>query len=112
MVTSAVSIPKERVANFCNRWRIQELALFGSVLRKDFNAGSDVDVLVIFTDDTAWGLLDHIQMEREFAGLFEREVDLISRRAVEQSHNWMRRREVLDNAQVVFSAREAAYALG
>ncbi len=110
MHTSALSIPKERLADFCNRWRIQELALFGSVLRKDFTADSDVDVLVTFTDDTEWSLLDHIQMERELASLFEREVDLISKRAVEQSHNWMRRREILDNAQVLFSVREATYA--
>lgn len=110
MYTSALSIPKERLADFCSRWRIQELALFGSVLREDFTAGSDVDVLVTFTDDTEWSLLDHIQMERELASLFGREVDLISRRSVEQSHNWMRRHEILDNAQVLFSVRGATYA--
>ncbi|MCP4166362.1 MAG: nucleotidyltransferase [Chloroflexi bacterium] len=112
MYTLAQTIPKHRLEEFCHRWRIQELALFGSVLRPDFNAGSDVDVLVTFTEDAAWGLLEHIQMELELEHLFEREVDLISRRAVEQSHNWIRRREILDNAQVLFSIHEATYAAG
>jgi len=46
-----IVIPKERIADFCRRWKITELALFGSVLREDFRADSDVDVLVTFAPD-------------------------------------------------------------
>lgn len=110
MDTYAATVSKDKIAEFCHRWKIQELALFGSVLREDFEASSDVDVLVTFTDDAEWGLLDHVQMENELEDLFEREVDLISKRAVEQSQNWIRRQEILGTAQILFSAHEAIHA--
>ena len=47
--------PKDRIAAFCKKWRITELALFGSVLREDFRPDSDVDVLVTFSSDSDWG---------------------------------------------------------
>jgi predicted nucleotidyltransferase len=47
-VNLAISIDKERLAEFCRRWKIKEFALFGSVLREDFGPESDVDVLVSF----------------------------------------------------------------
>jgi predicted nucleotidyltransferase len=32
------------IAEICRRWNIQELALFGSALRDDFGADSDIDL--------------------------------------------------------------------
>ena len=103
-------IPPAELEKFCRRWKIQELALFGSVLHKDFNASSDVDVLVAFMDDAQWGLLNHVQMENELADLFGRDVDLVSKRAVEQSQNWIRRQEILDNAQILFPVQASVHA--
>ncbi|PWH19524.1 MAG: hypothetical protein DDG58_04745 [Ardenticatenia bacterium] len=51
------------IAEFCRRWKIRELAVFGSVLHPDFNVASDVELLVTFEDDAEWGLLDHIRMQ-------------------------------------------------
>lgn len=81
-------MPEDQIAAFCRRWKISQLELFGSILRDDFNDSSDVDMLVTFSEDAGWSLLDHVQMEAELEELLGREVDLISRRAVEQSHNW------------------------
>ncbi len=97
---------KTAVSALCHRWKIRELALFGSVLRDDFGQDSDLDILVTFADDANWGLLDHIQMENEFEGLFGRDVDLITKRAVEQSRNWLRRQEILSNSQVLLTMPE------
>jgi uncharacterized protein len=83
------------------------LALFGSVLRTDFRPDSDVDVLVTFTDDADWGLLAHIEMQQELATLLDRPIDLISKRALERSPNWVRREAILNTAQVVVSTDEA-----
>ena len=83
-------------------WRILELALFGSVLCADLNRESDLDVLVTFAPDAEWGLLDHVQMEQELEALLGRKVDLLSRRSVERSHNWIRRQEILGTAEVVY----------
>jgi predicted nucleotidyltransferase len=93
-----------KISEFCRRWQISELALFGSVLRDDLCPESDLDVLVTFFPGANWGLLDHYQIKQELARLLGRGVDLLTRRAVEQSRNWLRRREILSTAQVVYAA--------
>jgi hypothetical protein len=97
--------PQERIDDFCRRWRIERLELFGSVLREDFHAGSDVDILVTFTPEAQWSLLDHIRMEEELSDLLGRKVDLVSRRAVERSRNPIRREGILSETEVVYEAR-------
>jgi predicted nucleotidyltransferase len=46
-----IDLPRERIAEFCKKWNIREFALFGSVLRDDFNSDSDIDVLVTLGED-------------------------------------------------------------
>ena len=93
------------LAEFCRRWKIAELAVFGSALREDFRPESDIDLLVTFRPDADWGLLDQVTMEEELSSLVGRKVDLVSRRAVERSANWIRRRAILDSAQLIHVAR-------
>jgi len=112
MSNFTATIPRDEIATFCQRWKIRELALFGSILRDDFGPDSDVDVLVTFDEHAEWGLFDHVQMQYELQALLQRSVDLISKRAVEQSQNWLRRQEILDTAQVLFSVQEAIDAPG
>ncbi len=104
MAQIRLDIPMDAIAQFCRRWQIRELALFGSVLRNDFRPDSDVDVPVTFGNAAAWGLLDHAQMQQELAALLQRPVDLISRRAIEQSANAIRRDAILSTAQVIYRA--------
>ena len=99
-----IAIPIENLAAFCKRWKIVELALFGSALRDDFRPDSDVDVLVTFAPDARVGLFDCGRMEEELAAIFGRPVDLVERRGVEQSANWIRRQAVLSNARPVYVA--------
>jgi predicted nucleotidyltransferase len=107
VTTLAFPLPTDAIRQFCRRWKIRELALFGSVLRTDFRPDSDVDVLVTFHDDADWGLLAHIQMQQELATLLHRPIDLISKRALERSPNWLRRETILNTAQVIVSTDEA-----
>lgn len=100
----AIRLPERELANWCRRWKVSELALFGSVLRQDFGPDSDVDVLVSFEADAQWSLLDHIRMEEELSSILGRPVDLVSKRAVERSENRIRRRAILQTAQVVYAA--------
>jgi uncharacterized protein len=102
--TRGLGIPEKQAADFCRRWRISTFALFGSVLRDDFHGDSDLDVLVTFAPDVDWSLLDHIQIEQELESLLGRPVDLLTRRSVERSHNWLRRQEILSTAEVVYEA--------
>jgi predicted nucleotidyltransferase len=92
------------ISEFCKRWQISELALFGSALRDDFGPESDLDMLVTFSPSANWGLLEHFQMQQELVTMLGRDVDLLTRRAVEQSRNWLRRREILSTAQVLYAA--------
>ena len=97
--------PKERIADFCRRWKIVELSLFGSVLRDDFRSDSDVDLLVSFAPEAEWSLFDHIRMEEELSSIFGRKVDMVSRRVVERSDNWIRRKVILETAEPYYVAR-------
>jgi len=105
MIKRNINIPEKQIADFCQSWHISELALFGSVLRDDFDPGSDLDILATFGPEADWSLLDHLRMEQELAGLLGRKVELLSKRAVEKSHNWIRRREILNTAEAVYTSR-------
>jgi predicted nucleotidyltransferase len=91
-VKARIDLPKEKVAAFCRRWEITELALFGSVLREDFRPDSDVDVLVSFEPQARHTLLGMARMQEELRRILGREVDLVERTAIEQSRNYIRRR--------------------
>lgn len=89
---------------FCQRWNIAELWLFGSVLRDDFSVNSDIDILITSFPCKTQGLLGHVQIKHELEALFAREVDVMTKKAIEQSWNSLRRQEILSTAQVVHVA--------
>jgi len=101
MEKGAMKISQDKIAAFCRRWKIAELALFGSVLREDFGPDSDIDVLATFLPDHGWSLFDHVAMEAELQDILGRDVDLVNRRAIEQSHNPIRRKEILESAEAI-----------
>jgi uncharacterized protein len=105
MLTLNIQLPEDKLVEFCQRWKVSELALFGSVLRDDFRPDSDIDVLVTFAPDAKRGLMTLAKMKYELEDLLEREVDLVSKYAIETSHNWIRRNEILGTAQVIYVAR-------
>jgi len=96
-----IDIPKTALREFCRKWKIRELSLFGSVLRRDFREDSDVDVLVEFERGHGWGLYEVVDMEEELAELFGRKVDLVMKGGL---RNPIRRREIIETRQVVYAA--------
>lgn len=102
MEALAVQIPTAPLAEFCQRWQIERLELFGSVLRSDFGPKSDIDVLVSFEENAEPGLFDLVTMQEELAALFGRPVDLIERKAVEVSPNWIRREAILASTHTIY----------
>lgn len=98
-------IPSDKIADYCKRWKITELALFGSAVRDDFNLESDIDVLVTFDGDAHWTLFDMVDMREELKEIFGRDVDLVSRRGIESSQNYLRRKEILSSAKVIHVSR-------
>lgn len=102
MMTAHIAIPQEQIREFCQHWQITELALFGSVLRDDFRPDSDVDVLVRFEKESRHTLFDLSRMEEELTRLLGRRADLVERTAVETSRNYIRRKAILESAEVVY----------
>jgi predicted nucleotidyltransferase len=96
---------QEALEAFCKRWCIQELSIFGSALRDDFRPDSDVDLWVVFEPGVAWSFRDWLQMIRELEAIFGRKVDLVERRMVEQSKNYIRRKHILNHLERVYVAR-------
>ncbi len=73
--------------------------MFGSVLRSDFGPSSDVNLLVTFEPNARWSLIDHERMRQEVTDIIGRRVDLVSRRGLERSANWIRRQAILATAR-------------
>lgn len=92
-----------KIAAFCRRWGVVEFALFGSILRTDFSDESDIDVLATFAPDVVYTFKDAVRMEKELEEIFEKRVDLVDRQAVEDSPNYIRRKAILESAEVVYA---------
>ena len=99
-----LGIEADKIAVFCQRWKINKLAIFGSAIREELRPDSDIDLLVTFHSDADWTMFDHFTMEDELTRLLGREVDLISIRAVEENPNPITRREILDSARQIYAA--------
>ena len=97
-----IDIDREKIAEFCRQWRITEFSLFGSVLRDDFRPDSDVDVMVGFDPQARWTLLDLAEMKEQLETMLGRDVDLLTRRGVEQARNPLRKKEILSSAETVY----------
>ena len=101
MDKNSLYLPEDNVIAFCQRWKVTEFAIFGSAMRQDFNALSDIDVLVSFEDFSEITLFDLVQMQIELEDIFNRPVDLIEKSAL---RNPYRREEILKTAQVIYAS--------
>ena len=99
-----IPLEREKIVDFCQRWKITEFALFGSVLRDDFRPESDADVLVTFVPEARYSLFDLVDAQEELKEIFGREVDLVERPAIEKSENYIRRKHILASAETVYVA--------
>jgi len=99
--TIKIDIPEDKIVEFCKRWQIKELAIFGSMLREDFRPDSDVDVLVVFEDHTPWGLFDLMHAEEELEQIFGRKVDLVEKKTI---RNPFRRQHILKHHEVIYAS--------
>ncbi len=98
---SQITLPKDKIEDFCRRHHIRKLSLFGSVLRGDFRPDSDVDMLVEFEPGYSVGLIRLAGMEIELSNIIGRKVDL--RTPAELSRYF--RQKVLDMAEVQYAGR-------
>ena len=95
-----IKIPKKELNEFCQRYQIQRLALFGSVLGDNFRKESDVDVLVSFQPNAKIGFITFSRMQRELAELLNRPVDLVPLDGIKP----VIRESVLANTEEIYAA--------
>ena len=100
-MSARIDIPKDKIAEFCRKWKIREFAIFGSAVGDDFRPDSDVDVLVVFQDYADWSLFDLMSAEEELKQIFGREVDLVEKKAI---RNPFRRQHILSHREVIYAA--------
>jgi predicted nucleotidyltransferase len=101
MVNRKLDISSQDIAGFCRRWKITEFSLFGSILRGDFRAESDIDVMVDFAADAEWDLFDLVAMQDELEAMFGRAVDLVDKQGL---RNPFRRHNILTSREVIYAA--------
>lgn len=101
---SAIELPRKEIVEFCQKWKIEQLYIFGSILRNDFRVNSDVDVMVQFAVDAKWGF-EIVEMKQELEKIFKRKVDLLTKKSIEQSDNWIRKQEILATAKLIYVKR-------
>lgn len=95
-----LSVSPKELARLCKRYHIRKLAFFGSVLRDDFNSGSDVDILVEFEQGHTPGL-EFIDIQDELSKLLGgRDVDLVTPKFL----NHRIRDRVLQEARVAYDS--------
>ncbi|HEY3414016.1 MAG TPA: nucleotidyltransferase family protein [Armatimonadota bacterium] len=95
-----LNIPIKKIEDLCRRYKVAELAVFGSAVREDFRADSDIDLLVSFQPDAKIGLIAFIGLQQQLEELLGRRVDLVSKRGLKP----LIRDEVLTSAKVLYAA--------
>jgi uncharacterized protein len=93
-----VSLDKRALEIFCSKWNIRELSLFGSALRDDFGADSDLDFLVSFQPNMAGDLWDWVEMKGELEKIVGRNVDIVAKEAL---RNPYRKKAILSAREVI-----------
>jgi predicted nucleotidyltransferase len=92
-------IVEEDIIKFCQKWRIIEFGVFGSVIRDDFRDDSDVDILVTFAPEVKPKLLDRLDMQEEIETLFGRPVDIVQKSLLKNPYL---RAEVLSSCLMIY----------
>jgi predicted nucleotidyltransferase len=108
LVVHDVNLDLDALGQFCQKWNIRQLFVFGSILRADFRRDSDVDFLVDFEpcpEVDGYDLFDEIHMREELSGIVGRDVDLVDRAVLESSSNPFFKRDVLARAEPIFAKR-------
>lgn len=100
MTRPEIQVSPKTLEQFCKRYRVRRLALFGSVLRDDFGSESDIDILVVFEPGAKVSFMTLGRMQRELSVIFERKVDLVPQEGLKPAI----REAVITSSQEVYAA--------
>jgi uncharacterized protein len=109
IVNPHIAIPEETIRAFCKKWNIRSFCFYGSIMREDFRPDSDIDIMIEFFPDDRVSSLNIGVMREELEALFSRNIDLVERKSIEQSENYIRRKGILSGKPPVL--RQMSYLL-
>ncbi len=96
-----MQVSRETIAAFCQKWKVDELAIFGSAARGEMRAESDIDLMVKFLPGEEWSLWDFAEMQEQLKDLLGRDVDLVEQGTI---RNPFRQRSILADLTVLYAA--------
>ncbi len=99
------NVSRERLVEFCTRWGVMQLGVFGSILREDFGPDSDIDILVSLDPNRRYTLFDLVDMEHDLEEMYGRKVDVVEREGIEASENQFRKKLIFDSLEIVYEFR-------
>ncbi len=108
MIIQGIDFESEAIRDFCKKWKIKELCVFGSILRDDFRPDSDADILADFEqcpEVDEYNLFDDIHMREELSELVGQNVDLVDRSAIVSTSNRFVRKQLMSTAERVYAGR-------
>ena len=104
MTKERLEVSRDELAAYCERWRIAEISLIGSI-PPSVDAEEPVEFLVRFQPDVMRRYADAVAMERELSEMVGRDVELVDYRSVvDWGDNYVRRRAILESARTVYAA--------
>lgn len=95
-----IDLHRNQVVKICQEYGVQELRLFGSVLRADFHDRSDIDVLCTLRLDSPARGLRWIDLLLALEDLWGRSVDLVKPQLLDP----VIREDVLREAETIYVA--------
>lgn len=99
---NGISFDYNDVVRTCEKYRVNELSIFGSSIREDFTPNSDVDILVSFGNDSDITLFDVMEMEREFSKFMKWPVGVVEKESLK---NPVRKNRILSTREVVYATQ-------
>jgi hypothetical protein len=105
LATPTFELPTEAIAEVCRRFGVRELAVFGSVLREDFQPGSDVDFLVDFESRDLGPWMEKLgRFEQVLSDALGRQAEVVLKSSIQTAWNYIRRAEILRTARTIYAA--------
>jgi predicted nucleotidyltransferase len=99
-----LGVSLDKITELCRSYSIQRLAVFGSILTDNFKPSSDVDFLVSVLPDLRLTLNYHQSLEESLEQIINRKVDLVFLRNLERSENWIKKKSIINSAQVIYES--------
>ncbi len=101
MQKNGITIDQKTIYDIASKYNLKELSVFGSSIRDDFNADSDVDLVIVFNESEAISLFDLMDIQEFFEARFSRKVDLVE---PEGLRNPIRKKSILESKEILYVA--------